>query len=325
MREGGSGVMAPEGQGFGGMNAQHIEELGQRFLQRLRRGFLDPAVNRRLASVATMALIVLVAWTAAGLTWQWFSPPPPLPELRAPLETPSSRSPRPAPVEKIVNTHLFGQANVVPVKTKGPIEAPETRLRLRLHGVFASPDPALAMAIIAEKGGRDRAYRRGDALPGGATLHEIYPDRVILSRNGRLETLRLIRKHDRASVGTATKPRKPNAGASPPGRRTVRRVPQLQEVKQLYRDDPQKLLKQIRITPVMKDGELVGYRFNHNDRALMRAAGLLPQDVITEINGVSVQDTSGMFSLMQNIDQLQELQLVIMRRGIPQQLTLKLN
>jgi len=131
-------------------------------------------------------------------------------------------------------------------------------------------------------------------------------------------------------VGTATKTRKPKPASAPPGRQTVRRVPQLQAVKQLYRDDPQKLLQQIRITPVMKDGELIGYRFNHNDRALMRAAGLLPQDIITEINGVSVQDVSvqdasGMFSLMQNIDQMQELQLVIMRRGIPQQLTLKLN
>ena len=75
----------------------------------------------------------------------------------------------------------------------------------------------------------------------------------------------------------------------------------------------------------MKDGQLIGYRFNHNNRALMRAAGLFPQDIITEINGISVQDTTGMYSLLQNIDTLQELQLVIQRRGIPQQLTLKLN
>ena len=310
------------------MNAQHIEELGQQFLQRLRRGFLDPAANRRLARMATVVLLILVAWFAAGLTWQWLSPPPPLPRLQTPSGPADSTAKRQPPadmVENIVRQHLFGEANVVPVKTKGPIVAPETRLRLVLNGVFASPDPALAMAIIAEKGGRDRAYRRGDALPGGATLHEIYPDRVILSRSGRLETLKLVRKHDSASVGTATKNRKPKSATAPPGRQTVRRVPQLQEVKQLYQNEPQKLLQQIRITPVMKDGKLVGYRFSHNDRALMRAAGLLPQDIITEINGVSVQDTSGMFSLMQNIDQLQELQLVIMRRGIPQQLTLKLN
>jgi len=208
------------------------------------------------------------------------------------------------------------------VAVKGPIVAPETRLRLSLHGVFASDDPALAMAIIAEKGGRDRAYRRGDALPGGATLHEIYPDRVILSRNGKLETLKLKRKHGTAKMNPSASAA---PGRPPAGRQTVRRVPQLRSVRQLYRDNPQQLLKQIRITPVMKDGQLIGYRFNHNDRALMRAAGLLPQDIITEINGVSVQDTAGMFSLLQNIDDLQELQLVIQRRGIPQQLTLKLN
>ncbi len=307
------------------MNAQHIEELGQQYLQRLRRALLDPAANRRLARLATAALVVLVAWTAAGLTWQWLTPLPPLPAPEPVSRTGSAPvTTGPAPVQAVVSAHLFGKANVVPVKTKGPIVAPETRLRLLLHGVFASDDPDLAMAIIAEKSGRDRAYRKGDALPGGATLHEIYPDRVILSRGGKLETLKLVRKHDAATVGGAKTADRP-ARKLPAGRHTVRRVPQLQEVKQLYRDDPQKLLQQIRITPVMKDGELVGYRFNHNDRALMRAAGLLPQDVITEINGVSVQDAPAMFSLMQNIEQMQELQLTILRRGIPQQLTLKLN
>ncbi len=304
------------------MTALALTERGQRFLLRLRQGVLDPANNRRLARFVALVLLVLMAWTAAGLTWQWLTPPPPLPEAGsvAPARTPPSEDA--VPIRELVSAHLFGKASVTPVPVKGPIVAPETRLSLSLHGLFASDDPALALAIIAAKGGRDRAYRRGDTLPGGATLHEIYPDRVILSRNGQLETLRLKRKHGTATLDKAAAPL---TDRLPAGRQTVRRVPQLQAVRQLYQSDPQKLLKQIRITPVMKDGQLIGYRFNHNDRALMRAAGLLPQDIITEINGVSAQDTTGMFSLLQNIDTLQELQLVIQRRGIPQQLTLKLN
>ncbi len=299
-----------------------LSDRGQKFLLRLRQGFLDPVVNRRLARYMALALLALVAWTAAGLTWQWLTPPPPLPQPVTVTPVTGSHGKTPVSLRELLSAHLFGQARVAPVPVKGPIVAPETRLRLSLHGVFASDDPKLAMAIIAGKGGRDRAYRRGDALPGGATLHEIYPDRVILSRHGKLETLKLKRKHATARLDKAVSP---PMGRVATGRQTVRRVPQLQSIKRLYRDNPQQLLKQIRITPVMKDGQLVGYRFNHNDRALMRAAGLLPQDIITEINGVSVQDTSAMFSLLQNLDDLQELQLVIQRRGIPQQLTLKLN
>ena len=309
------------------MNVPYIDELGQQFLQRLRRGFLDPAVNRRLAHAITVALVVVVAWIAAGLTWQRLSPPTPLakPQIPTGPEVFTVKR-RLQPVMDIVSQHLFGQADVAQANTPPePIVAPETRLHLVLHGVFASSDPALAMAIIAEKGGRDRAYGRGDTLPGRATLEEIYPDRIILSRNGTLEALKLIRRHGSAAQGTATKPPEPKPPTPPPELRTVRHVPQLQQIKQLYRNEPGKLLKQIRITPVMNDRGLVGYRFNHANQALMHATGLLPQDIITEVNGVSVLDTAKIFSLLKNADRLQELRLVIQRRGVPRQLTLKLN
>ena len=130
--------------------APGLTERGQRFLLRLRQGFLDPANNRRIARIVALGLLVLVTWTAAGLTWQWLTPPPPLPEAGsvAPARTPPGETP--VSIRALVATHLFGQASVIPVSAKGPIVAPETRLRLSLHGV-SSDDPKLALAIIAKE------------------------------------------------------------------------------------------------------------------------------------------------------------------------------
>src|SRR5207302_2036845 len=45
-------------------------------------------------------------------------------------------------------------------------------------------------------------YAVGDSVPGGAKLHSVYSDRVLIDRDGRLESLTL--------------PRQPNAGTAPP-------------------------------------------------------------------------------------------------------------
>ena len=78
-----------------------------------------------------------------------------------------------------------------PVQTNIPIEAPETKLQLILRGALSSDDPEHARAIIADPRGKEEQYAIGEELPGNAELSEIHPDRVILKRNGRFETLRL--------------------------------------------------------------------------------------------------------------------------------------
>ena len=44
-------------------------------------------------------------------------------------------------------------------------------------------------ALIAEGSATEKVYKVGDSLSGGAILHEVLADKVILKRGGRFETL----------------------------------------------------------------------------------------------------------------------------------------
>lgn len=85
---------------------------------------------------------------------------------------------------------LFGDTQA-PVK-KQVIETeklPETSLKLRLTGVLAGRDNLQASALIEGPDRKTRSYRVDEDVPGGAILKQVYPDRVVLERSGRLENL----------------------------------------------------------------------------------------------------------------------------------------
>ncbi len=125
----------------------------------------SPRLNARLALLTNLGLITFIAWYAASLTWeQWQQEPVPNTVSIASSGPAVPASPA-ASLKDVSRLHLFGTATGTSIPAKAPITAPETRLRLTLHGVFASTDPSLSMAIIAERNGKDKNYRRGDALP----------------------------------------------------------------------------------------------------------------------------------------------------------------
>jgi general secretion pathway protein C len=215
--------------------------------------------------------------------------------------------------------HVFGEADKEPVAIDQPIEAPDTRLRLELTGLFASSDPNQSLAIISEKNGKDESYRIGDTVPGNATLHEVYADRVILRRLGNLETLRLKEPAEKLEIGRSAAPA---SRISPDV--TPRTSPKLKDMQEMYKTDPQSLFQQLRITPVTEDGKITGYRFSHNDRGFMKEIGLTTSDIITAVNGVSVRDSGKLFAMMKDADQLGEVNLTILRDGDPMDLFIRI-
>ena len=277
-------------------------------VQQVLAAFQSPEISRRMALVVNVMLITLIAWLVADLTWQLI---PSASTTSQPAQTASQASTnkleKPS-MANVVMLHLLGESKTqAGKKPTGPIKAPDTHLRLTLHGVFASENPELSLAIISEKKGKDKTYRPGDSLPNGVLLHEIYADRVILSRNGKFETLRLIRKQANIKVSSRS--------SALPGSGELHQSERITQFKKSYKKDPQSLWKQIRISPVMKNGRIEGYRFSHNDRALMKDLGLLPQDVITAINGTAVTDTAQLMEMMGNIGNMSELNLSLRRNG----------
>jgi general secretion pathway protein C len=97
---------------------------------------------------------------------------------------------------QLVSLHLLGKVenNAKQANKKSEIiKAPETNLSLKLIGVLFNRDKEDGYAIISESGKRQKTFHKGDKLPGNATLYAVESNRVILERNGRHETLSLLK------------------------------------------------------------------------------------------------------------------------------------
>ena len=102
--------------------------------------------------------------------------------------------------EEISARNFFGLANSKPELIVDDL--PETKLALILRGAFMGSDEKSAGAIIENEETRvANNYYIGESLPGDATLKAIYPDRVVLSRNGILETLYFPDISDNTGIG----------------------------------------------------------------------------------------------------------------------------
>ncbi|MGK2943070.1 MAG: type II secretion system protein N [Immundisolibacter sp.] len=119
----------------------------------------------------------------------------------APLDASSVRpgpvavAPLDIDVGLIAGRHLFGAP-----ATAASEQAPQSRANLVLGGIWHVADGKGGYALIAETGARQRPYRPGDRLPGGAQLVEIHADRVLIRRDGRRESLLLPRDLPRAKT-----------------------------------------------------------------------------------------------------------------------------
>jgi len=162
----------------------------------------------------------------------------------------------------------------------------------------------------------DKVYFIRDALPGGALLHEVYPDRVILNRAGSLEALRLPRVSE-LQGGT------PAAGFSPPF------TPDSEDagsVQQLMQAEPSTFTDILRPQPYMPNGELKGYRvYPGRDRRRFAALGLRPGDLVTDINGQPMNNLQGGMEVFRNLATAPQITVTIERNGSPMTLTLDTN
>jgi len=88
----------------------------------------------------------------------------------------------------IASSYLFGHLSADHQLT-GQSNFPTTSMQLILRGAFTSTNPERGSAIIEGPDGKTHSYRVGNRLYGQAELRQVYADRVVLSRNGELETL----------------------------------------------------------------------------------------------------------------------------------------
>jgi general secretion pathway protein C len=88
---------------------------------------------------------------------------------------------------------LFGNS-AQKTKQAAPVNKvlPKTTLKLTLTGVLVSDNIEEAGALIQGPDKETINYKINDELPGGATLKQVFHDRVVVERSGRLENLVFI-------------------------------------------------------------------------------------------------------------------------------------
>lgn len=270
------------------------------------------AMLARAPQWLSLLLVVLIAQAAADMTWLLLTPAE---EHKAGLDKTAARVSPPSTIRltNVVPLHMFGEAQKTDTPTPltdAPIDAPKTNLKLVLRGVFSHSDQDKAMAIIADAAGQEKLYRIGGQVPGGATVHAIYPDRVILQRNGQFETLNLPRDELPSQAVVMSEPVR-----SVRKEHSVRAPDKLKEMREMLKSDPQKLWQQVRIEPVLENGKIKGYRLFHQDAQLMRSLGISKTDVITAVNGMPLDDPAALYELMNQFDTATDIRLTVERNG----------
>jgi general secretion pathway protein C len=220
-----------------------------------------------------------------------------------------------ADIQTVVSAHLFG---VPPVETnQDPENAPQSSANLQLAGTIATQDPKRGVAIISDGGGPSKVYSVGERI-GGASLHSVYLDHVILDRGGALETLLLPRQLPPSSRPVSTARR---AAADP------RTAVAVDNIRRMVQQDPG-ILDQVMRTVASYDnaaGKLRGFRaYPGRNRAIFSKLGLKAGDLVTAINGTPLDDPQHAQDVFNTIQTSDHVTVTIERGGQKQDITLNI-
>ncbi|MCF7355346.1 type II secretion system protein GspC [Vibrio sp. CK2-1] len=266
----------------------------------------------QLSFIITLLLTALIAWVVGILLWALLSPTSNVARWSAPnvIASQTSSNSQTDTLSPLLSANLFGLYTQTPTqKQQVAQDAPQTRLNLTLVGAVASSNDKLSLAIIANQG-KQATYGIGETIDGTrVTLTAVYVDRVIISNQGRDETLMLQGiDYSKSPQSVARKPVENQA--------TTDDVADLDTVRQEISEDPQKIFQYIRLSQVMDEGQLKGYRVRPGkDRALFEQVGLQDGDIATALNGQDLTDPSQMATLWKTALESMEWNLTVERDG----------
>ena len=305
------------------------------------------AQPRRVRRIRQVILLLVIVWMLLSLTQLLWALVPNAqntsaasPNVVNPLSASSSgAAAAPVDIDRMVAWHLFGEAGAtaqavieaateVEVDSREGIEdgARETSLQLKLRGIVASTEDGLGYAII-ENANKQAIYVVEDKLPvrGNVVLAKVMPRQVVLDNGGTYELLVLF---EESTLGTA-EPMSAQAAAPAVSENIDKRGDdQATRLAQSYRQrlyqNPQSLAEVVNVSAVRENGALLGYRVSPGkDRAQFAQLGFKMGDVVTSVNGVSLDNPTNTMVLFNDMRTAQEAVFELKRDG--QALTLSVN
>lgn len=279
------------------------------------------AVNELLPAWVSLIIVVLIGWQLAKIFWLLM--PSDSGDAAVALPVPPGQSARASSgntdVQRIADASLFGKADpdegpAVVEDTLGPVD--ETSLRqLTLLGTHASTDEELAVAFIDGTNEPDPIFHIGDPVASGASLHAVYPDRVILNERGALTSLSLPREFAESAPPVRRSSATNRASATPGNQGSIQQV---------VTQNVSKLSEVIRPTPYFVAGQQQGYRvYPGRDRQQFANLGLRPGDLIKEIDGQALTDPQQAMNIFRSLGNASQVSVTVERNGQPQTLVLR--
>lgn len=253
-------------------------------------------INHWLKLLLSLGLLVILAKVLVDTFWLYNAgpvEPVSVPEHLFRLEAIEQQQTEKISLNQVSQWQLFGEKATEQLVEEEIKEAPDTRLSLELVGVFSHSDKLKATAVIGEKGKSANLYRVGDKLPSSVEIVEIHPDRVILRRQGKHETLRMkenkLSTNNQVSQVSGIEEAKP---AQRPSRRANPRPTPTKNTNAAFvipGDSPQQqrnlIIKELALKPV-SDANAEGYVIGETaPAAVIGAVGLRVGDQIVSVNG----------------------------------------
>lgn len=280
-----------------------------------------------LVGVALLSLLADVFWQVMPKPQTNSSLPSLLGNLQLSTQTkPSAQNTQTVDLATMQSWHLFGQAQqaavvvepeVKAVDNNAALEAKETRLQLKLLGVMVSSgDDSYA---VLEHAGQSDTFKVGQAIPigQGIVLSRVMADRVIIDNRGSLESLMLYDDSKGNPIVQVNRPAPPvSTGKKVVDQRSNAQVTQMADsYREQLMNNPMSMADVIRIS-IAKDsnGNVIGYSIRPGrDRKQFADFGLQAGDIVTSVNGVSLDDPAKAMELYGQLRTAREASLDIKR------------
>lgn len=273
----------------------------------------NPRVRQWLPGVLNGGILLLL--TASLAQWTWLMVKPPLPPLV--LAPPTSAAQQNTfSLQPLLAAHLFGQ--VSQELRGGRLEnLPISSLNLVLTGVIASASGGYA--LISVNGQPQESFAVGQTVTGGAELQAVYPDRVVIRRNGVLESLIL--------EGAETTPMEQGTPPAATYRPPAASGNIVQETgTNRYTVERDQLAAQMRTPDFLRQATMIpsksgGFQVQQIQAgSLYEKLGLRAGDIIKTVNGQPVNSAEDAIRLYQQIPNINAVQMEITRGGKPENL-----
>ena len=285
----------------------------------------DNKKKSKLLGLLSLLLVIALGISLAKLMWLVLTP-----AQKIQTQTSKVNNVAASPITKInygsviAKQHLFG----VVKKEKAPVTKevkvvkntpPPKKLSLQLHGVVSYKESHEGYALISSSGGSQKVYGKGDELENGVSIKEIFPTKVVILNNGLEEDL-LLPKKEASKSSRSSLPAVNLPGANNPRSPKIRNsnnnsgAPDLSKFREDVLANPRKLMDIATPSPAIVNGKFIGFRVHPGARRkTFRELGFRPNDIITEVNGIVLDDASKGAQVLADLAQASQLSVRVKR------------